>query len=461
MQINKKIIREYDIRGIYDQTLSKQDAYLIGVGLVEYLKKHNLIGKIAVCRDGRHSSPSLSKELVKGILENGYDVIDLGVAPTPLLYYSNFVVEGTIAGVMVTGSHNPANYNGFKFIVNKLPFYGQQIVELASFANNAMHANQPGVEICKDLQEDYVNFLASRLRAGEGLKIVWDAGNGATGAVLEMLAKKLPGKHILLNTKIDGDFPVHHPDPTVEENLIQLIAEVKQNNADFGIAFDGDGDRIGIVNRDGKIVWGDQILAILSKDVTKRLGNVPIIADVKSSKKLFDKIQEFGGQPVMWKTGHSNIKTKILELNSPLAGEMSGHIFFKDGYFGYDDALFAAIQLINCFAEDSKCIDNILTDFEEVANTPEIRITCPEEKKFQIIDQIKTHLKSQNMSFNDIDGIRMDTGLGWWLVRASNTQNVLVVRIEGNSPESLIKLKKEFGVLLANFGVSLAERKVL
>lgn len=459
MTINPAIIREYDIRGIYNITLTDKDAYLIGSSLVSFLKEKNLHGKIAICRDGRLSSKSLAMNLKDGIIDQGYDVVDLEVGPTPMLYFSNFSIKDVVAGVMVTGSHNPPEYNGFKFIVDKQAFYGNQIKKLAEISSvlNVPAMGGYGDYQTNNIKDQYVDFLISKVKSDPNIKIVWDAGNGAAGEILESLARKLPGKHFLLNTQIDGRFPVHHPDPTVKENLQQLIKEVRNNNANFGVAFDGDGDRIGIVNKDGRIVWGDQILAILAKEVIDKLGEVSIIADIKSSKKLFDTISKLGGKPVMWKTGHSNIKTKMKELNSPLAGEMSGHIFYKDEYFGYDDALFAAIRLINCYVRDPKCIGNILSEFQEVVNTPEIRIQCDEKRKFQVIEEIKEYLTENKVKFNDTDGIRVDKELGWWLVRASNTQDILVVRVEGESRKTLEQLYQELKKLLRRFNIALPE----
>ncbi len=463
MDINNEIIREYDIRGIYNNTLTDRDAFNIGSALACILREKGLVGDVTICRDGRLSSPSLAKQLKDGIKSQGYNVIDLGVGPTPLLYYSNFVLDNISAGVMVTGSHNPADYNGFKFIVDKKPFYGKDIKDLADIIRSGQLKNPSGSgnELAHDLQKHYINFLLSKAAIGDKTTIIWDAGNGATGEVIKELCSSLAGNHIVLNDKIDGTFPSHHPDPTVEENLQQIISEVKKRDADFGIAFDGDGDRIGIVDNEGNIIWGDQILTILAQDVIERLGPVPIIADIKSSQKLFSKIEEYGGVPVMWKTGHSNIKTKMIEINAPLAGEMSGHIFYKDDYFGYDDAIFAAIKLISYHHRNPDCIKKVLEDYKNIVNTPEIRIQCPEDKKFLVIKQISDYLKKENYEFNDIDGVRMNTVTGWWLIRASNTQDVLVLRLESNSQKELSMLEEQVEGLLMKFGVDLKNKKVI
>ncbi|MEQ9115176.1 MAG: phosphomannomutase/phosphoglucomutase [Rickettsiales bacterium] len=453
--IEDEIVREYDVRGVYKKNLTPETAEHIGAALCGYLKKHNLNGKIAICCDGRHSSPTLSKSLMKGIIESGRDVLDIGLGPTPLLYFSNFVCDDVIAGVMITGSHNPPEYNGFKFIVNKKPFYGQDLKDVFLKKVSIDSSVLPGKQIRKSLSDEYIEFLVKTFSVISNRTVVWDCGNGATGEIIEELCKNLKGRHVVLNGKIDGNFPSHHPDPAEEKNLLEIINKVKEIDADFGIAFDGDGDRLGIVDKKGTIVWGDQILAILAQDLLKDNPGAPIIADVKSSKVLFDIIDESGGGSVIWKTGHSNIKTKMIELNSPLAGEMSGHIFYKDGYYGYDDAIYAAIRFMNCFDKNPQCISYVVDRFSKVVSTPEIRVQCDEDKKFVVVDLMKRDLGDKGIDYTDTDGIRVDREEGWWLIRASNTQDILVVRVEGQTSRNFENLKNECKDLLHKHGLIL------
>jgi phosphomannomutase len=457
MQINPQIIREYDIRGVFNDSLTEKDAFLVGTCLAKYLREKKFKGRIAVCRDGRESSPILLEKLKEGIINQGFEIVDLGIGPTPMLYFSNFVLQDIVAGIMVTGSHNPPSHNGFKFIVNKAAFYGQQIKDLAVLSSKASVQQSKGKVEYVNLKEKYAEFLLNKIDQNFNYKIVWDPGNGAAGEITKIICEKLPGKHYVINEVIDSNFPAHHPDPTVPENLQQLIQEVKKHQANFGIAFDGDGDRIGIVNSDGKIVWGDQILAILAIDLLNKNHGAQIIADVKSSKMLFDLIKEHKGVPIMWKTGHSNIKTRMKELNAPLAGEMSGHIFIADDYYGYDDALYAAIRLLNCYAKDQNCIDKIINRFSSVINTPEIRIQCDEDRKFKVIDNIKRYLDQQDIKYDATDGIRFDNKDGWWLVRASNTQDILVIRLESTSKSGLTTLFYELKKILQDFDIYLTE----
>jgi len=447
--INDKIIREYDIRGIYGETLTEQDAFLIGWSFGQYIH-YNFPDKknpaINICRDGRHSSEILSKRLIEGILISHIEVNDLGLGPTPMLYYSTFF-ENAIAGIMVTGSHNPPEYNGFKFIVDKKPFFGKKIQELQKISQKHSltdNGERTAIKMSKpNFMNRYVNMLINVYPKNSALKVAWDPGNGAAANVITSLCKRLPDQHVLINSIVDGSFPAHHPDPTVPENLEQLISAVKQNNCDLGIAFDGDGDRIGVVDKNGRIAWGDQLMILFARDILKKNIGACIIADVKSSNTLFEEIKMHGGVPVISKTGHSNIKQKMQDLNAVLAGEMSGHIFFADTYFGYDDALYAAIRLIDILVRTRSSLDELLDTLPRVHNTPEIRLKCADSLKFKVIDEVKTLLDKKKIPFMDLDGIRCSSDCGWWLLRASNTQDVLVLRFEANS-ESGIKEQKAF-----------------
>jgi phosphomannomutase len=454
---NPSILREYDIRGEVGKTLFEADALALGR---KFGLKLRQTGKKTVCvgRDGRLTTPVLAAALIEGLLEVGVDVTDLGIGPTPMAYYG-LKVLGVDAAIMVTGSHNPAPDNGFKMALQHRPFFGKDIQEVASI-NETGVAGERGTLCTNDLQEAYVQRL---LQDYEGLstnqprpfKIIWDVGNGATGDVLKLLIKGIQADHLLLNETIDGSFPAHHPDPTVPENLKQLIEAVVQNGADVGIAFDGDGDRIGVVDNRGRILWGDLLLLLLARDVVKNNPGATIIADVKSSQALFDDISALGGNILMARTGHSLIKTKIAETGALLAGEMSGHIFFADKYYGYDDALYSAVRFINILQKAGKPFSELIDALPHFHNTPEIRIDCPDDQKFQVIDILCQQLTTEGATLSTIDGVRVSRSSGWWLLRASNTQAALVARCEASSPEGLQVLKDEVASYLSPHGLKI------
>jgi phosphomannomutase len=387
----------------------------------------------------------------------GIDVTDLKIGPTPMAYYG-LKKLGTDAAIMVTGSHNPAPDNGFKMALQNRPFFGVDIQEVAAIDETASLAGR-GKLASVDLSQAYVDRLLQDYESPEGnrshpLKIVWDVGNGATGDILNLLVKGIPADHTLLNGTIDGTFPAHHPDPTVPENLKQLIEVVKSVKADVGIAFDGDGDRIGVVDGEGRIIWGDQVLLLLARDVIQHNPGATVIADVKSSQALFDEIAQVGGNILMARTGHSLIKAKIAETGALLAGEMSGHIFFADKYYGYDDALYSAIRLINILQKTPTPLSQMMDALPRFYNTPEIRITCPDERKFQVVDNISRQLAREEATISTIDGVRVSRSEGWWLLRASNTQPALVARCEASSEENLDMLLKEVAFYLEPYGLS-------
>ena len=435
------VLREYDIRGIVDETLHEADAFAIGRCLGSIVSRAG--GKsVATGYDGRHSSPSMEASLVRGLRASGMDVVRVGLGPTPMLYYTA-TTQGTDAAVMVTGSHNPPNYNGFKMMLGRKPFFGTQIRDLGVMAAAGdVVAEATGSERSLDISEDYLNRLVKDWDGGDrALKVVWDNGNGSAGDVLMQLVKRLPGHHTVLNGKIDGDFPAHHPDPTVPKNLEQLIAEVHAQKADIGIAFDGDADRIGLVDDTGEILFGDQLMIVLGRDVLRTHPGATIIADVKASQVLFDEIGKAGGNPLMWKTGHSLIKAKMAETGSPLAGEMSGHIFFADRWYGFDDALYAAVRTLGIVARMGTKLSDVRKALPQVINTPELRFDCDDRRKFTVIEEVAARLRTDGATVSETDGVRVLTSDGWWLLRASNTQAVLVARCEASSDAGLDRLK--------------------
>ena len=438
------MLREYDIRGIIDETLSDQDAYAIGRGFATLLGKAG--GRcVAVGYDGRISSPMLEEALVKGINDAGLDAVRVGMGPTPMLYYAEASMEDVQGGIQITGSHNPANYNGFKMVFMGRPFFGADIQELGRIAAAGEWAQGTGSHQSREILGQYVTRLVEGLGDVDraqlaDLSIGWDAGNGAAGPALELLVQQLPGKHHTLFTQVDGTFPNHHPDPTEEKNLADLKELVARERLDFGVAFDGDGDRIGAIDGEGRVIWGDQLLMIYAEDLLRMVPGAAIIADVKASSALFDHVSALGGHPTMWKTGHSLIKSKMKEINAPLAGEMSGHVFFAHEYYGFDDALYAAVRLIAASARLGKSVTQLRSEMPALVNTPELRFQVDESRKFAVVDEVKARLSAAGADVNAIDGVRVSTPDGWWLLRASNTQDVLVARCESTTQEGLDRL---------------------
>jgi phosphomannomutase len=430
-------LREYDIRGIVGKTLGTADATAIGRGFATRVRR---VGgtRVAVGYDGRTSSPELEAALVAGLTAGGVDVVRTGMGPTPQLYYAEAILE-VDGGIQITGSHNPAEYNGFKMVLQHKPFFGADIQDLAALAEAGDWEEGEGSVTEVDLVDDYVGRLLAGY-AGGAYRIGWDAGNGASGPVIEKLTKLLPGEHHLLYTDVDGNFPNHHPDPTEEKNLADLKKLVAEKNLDFGLAFDGDGDRIGAIDGEGRVIWGDQLLSILAVPVLKELPGATIIADVKASQMLYDRIAELGGKPLMWKTGHSLIKTKMRETDSPLAGEMSGHIFFAHEYYGFDDAQYAAVRLIRAVHMIGKSMTEIRGAMPALVNTPEMRFQVDESRKFAVVEEVLSRLEAEGADVDRTDGARVNTPDGWWLLRASNTQDVLVARAEAKDQAALDRL---------------------
>lgn len=450
------LLREYDVRGVVGKTLTEKDARALGAAFATYTTQKTGVTqpRIAVGYDGRVSSPTLEKALVEGLMSAGAIVTRVGLGPTPMLY---FAVKhlGAEGGIMITGSHNPPDYNGFKMCFQSAPIFGAMIKEIGAISEKGACQTGAGRAEEKDIKALYVERLLKDYSGTQDMTIVWDCGNGAAGDILRLLCAKLPGHHTILFPDIDGTFPNHHPDPTVEENLKDLRAAVAQEEAQLGIGFDGDGDRIGAIDEQGRVVAGDQLLALYARDVLREKPGATIIADVKASEVVFDDIRKSGGNALMWKTGHSLLKAKMAETGAPLAGEMSGHVFFADKYYGYDDALYAAIRLISLVSRMGGSLAALRDTLPAVHNTPEIRVQSSEARKFVIVDEIKARLKAANANVNDIDGVRVKTADGWWLLRASNTQDVLVARAESTSPEGLQRLQKQLADELKASGVDI------
>ncbi len=455
-RFHRSILREYDIRGIVGETLFEADAEWIGRAYGTILaRKLGRAPVIAMGCDGRLSSPQLAAALLRGLTSTGAKVLDVGCGPTPMTYFSVHHLD-TDGGIMVTGSHNPPTHNGFKMMIGRKPFYGAAIQELATLAASNDVVSGAGAHESRPVLNDYVDRLAAELADVDlsGVAIGWDAGNGAAGEAMALLTRKLAGKHVLLHETIDGTFPAHHPDPTEPKNLVDLQKAVAQQKLDLGVAFDGDGDRIGAIDAKGRILWGDQMLAILARDVLKDKPGSTIIADVKASQVLFDEVARLGGKPLMWKTGHSLIKVKMAETRSPLGGEMSGHIFFADRFYGFDDALYAALRLLKAVVRNGGDLAALRDQLPSLVNTPELRFDCADDRKFRIVEQVRDRLKGESAAFDDIDGVRVNTSDGWWLLRASNTQAVLVARAEARDDAGLKRLKASLCRHLESSGVT-------
>ncbi len=457
LNIDPTIFREYDIRGEVDKQLTPAFAELLGFALGQIVREGG--GKLVVVgRDHRPSGVGLSNAMIKGLNAAGCDVGDIGITPTPVGYWTA-ITKNADAGVQITGSHNPPQYNGFKMTLKGGAFYGAEIQalrvrldELAEQPQKTSADTINGKVHQWNVLADYLDDVEGRSKkAARPLKVVIDAGNGTGGMSALPLYERLGYTVIPLFCDPDGSFPNHHPDPTVEENLIDLRKAVAAHNADIGIAFDGDADRIGVIDRDGSVVWGDRLMIVLARAVLKEVPGAAIIGEVKCSKAMYDAIHEAGGKAVMWKAGHSLIKTKMKELDSPLAGEMSGHIFFKHRYYGFDDAAYAGARLLEILGESGAAsIADLLKDVPEYVSTPEIRVDCPEEKKFALVDAVRSEFQkeaagtSDIVNIVDVDGVRVEWADGWGLVRASNTQPILVLRFEADTESRAQEIESLF-----------------
>ena len=440
------LLREYDMRGIVGKTLGKEDAYALGRSFGTIVRRGGG-SAVALGYDGRLSSPMLESAVADGLTASGIDVLRIGIGPTPMLYYAEATLE-VDGGIQITGSHNPADHNGFKLVLAHEAFFGPDITQLGALAAAGEWEKGSGSCSTIDIIDSYVARLMKGFD-GTAWRIGWDAGNGAAGPVVDKLVKLLPGEHHTLFTEIDGNFPHHHPDPTIEENLDDLRKLVLANKLHFGLAFDGDGDRIGVVDGQGRTIWGDQLLALFAGAVLQDRPGATIVADVKCSQLLFDRVAQLGGTPLMWKTGHSHIKTKMREVGSPLGGEMTGHIVFADDYYGFDDGLYAAVRLIRIASRSGRTTTALHDDLPQLINTPELRFPVAEDQKFAVISDIVGQLRAEGAVMTDIDGARVMRKEGWWLLRASNTLAELVARIESSDSPGLEALRADLFRYLA------------
>lgn len=438
--MNPNIFREYDIRGIVGEHLTDETVSLLARAVGTFFRRNNA-GSIALGFDARESSPRFRDLFVAGLNAAGCDVFDIGRVPTPVLYFAVFTRE-VDGGVMITGSHNPPDHNGFKICLGKDALFGEQIQQIKEIAFNGKFAEGAGKVEALEVSGDYRREILARVSLGnKKLKAVVDAGNGMGGVTAVPIYKELGIELIELFTEPDSNFPNHHPDPTVVENLLEAIEAVKRSGADLGIAFDGDGDRIGVIDETGRIIWGDELMVLLSRSVLKANPGATIIAEVKCSQNLFTDIEKHGGIPLMWKAGHSLIKSKMKETGAILAGEMSGHIFFADRFYGFDDATYAGARVLEILSKTDLSLSQMLSDLPAGVSTPEIRVDCPEEKKFVVVRQIAEEFSKTNEVIT-IDGARILFADGWGLVRASNTQAILVLRFEADSEENLRMIRE-------------------
>jgi len=445
LDINPKIFREYDIRGIVGQDLDETVVEILGRAMGTFF-----LGRgqkdVAVGQDCRLSSPGFGRALIRGLLATGCDVADLGVVPTPLLYFSVFFKKKE-AGVMITGSHNPPEHNGFKMMSGEDTLYGKTIQALYEIVRKGVFPRGEGRVASLDVVSEYQDNVARNVRFFRPVKVVIDAGNGTGGAVAVPLLRKMGADVVDIFCEPDGRFPNHHPDPTLPEAMEKLIAKVRETGAELGIGYDGDADRIGVVDDEGRILWGDQLLILFARDILPARPGAAVISEVKASKVLYEEIERLGGRPIMWRTGHSLIKQKIKEEKAPLAGEMSGHIFFADRWFGFDDAIYASARLLELLSRSEKKLSAMMADLPKTYSTPEIRIYASDEVKFKIVDEVRCELAARYPVI-DIDGVRAIFPKGWGLVRASNTQAVIVLRFEADTEADLAAIQKEVrGVL--------------
>ena len=439
MKINPQIYREYDIRGVVDKDLTPEVVRRLSQGFGTHMVK---LGRknLVVGRDGRLSSPSYGESVIEGLMSAGCNVIDIGVCPTPVYYFSLFHLDKD-GGMMVTGSHNPPEFNGFKVSVGKSTIFGEEIQKLGRLVEQGEFASGKGSLSKVEIIRPYQEYIRNNVKLDRKLKVVIDAGNGTAGIVAGSLLRDLGCDVDELYCDIDGRFPNHFPDPTISANLKDLIGRMKKIGANLGIGYDGDADRIGVVDDQGNIIWGDQLMILFAREILKHKKGATFVAEVKCSQNLFTDIEKHGGRAIMWRTGHSLIKEKMKEEKAVLGGEMSGHIFFADRYFGYDDAIYASCRLIELLSKTKKKLSQLLEDVPKTSITPEIRVDCPDEIKFKVVEKVKENLR-QSFSIIDVDGVRVQFRDGWGLVRASNTQPVLVLRFEAMTEKRLQEIKK-------------------
>jgi phosphomannomutase len=437
---DKEVLREYDIRGVVGDNINENTAYTIGRTFGYIVKSKLESHTIATGYDGRLTSPILHKALCEGLKDSGSKVLNIGMGPTPMTYFAHYHLDAD-AVIMVTGSHNPSEYNGFKMVFNKSSFFAENIQSLQKLIDDNKLILLEGQIINQDINPDYIKRNLLNISLKRKLKIAWDPGNGAMGKVTRAITEKLyNSENIIINEEVDGNFPNHHPDPTVRKNMVQLIKTVIENDCDVGLAFDGDGDRLGVIDNLGNIVWADQYMLLLCSEIANLYNKPKIIMDVKCSKVFFDEAKKINCDPVMSRTGHSPIKEKMKELNSPLSGEMSGHICYGDDFYGYDDAMYVGLRLLRILSNESKTLNDLINIYPKTFSTPETRFDVDESRKFIIIDEVKQRLKKENNNIIDIDGVRVENEDGWFLMRASNTQNQLTCRAESISEKGLYKL---------------------
>jgi phosphomannomutase/phosphoglucomutase len=439
MKINPQIYREYDIRGVVDKDLTPEIVRRLGQGFGTYMANRGHF-KLVVGRDGRLSSKTFKEALVEGLISTGCDIVDIGLCPTPVYYFSIFHLDRD-GGMMVTGSHNPPEFNGFKVSVGRSTIFGEEIQKLGQLIDKGKFITGKGKVLDKEIVRPYQDYIKKDIKLERKMRVVIDAGNGTAGFVAGPLLRDLGCEVEELYCEIDGRFPNHFPDPTIPENLKNLTDRVKKLRADVGIGYDGDGDRIGVVDDQGNIIWGDQLMILFSREILNEKKGATFVAEVKCSQNLFDDVEKHGGKALMWKTGHSLIKEKMKEEKAVLGGEMSGHIFFADRYFGYDDAIYASCRLIELLSRKGKKLSQLLDDVPKTQITPEIRVDCPDEIKFKVVGRVKEELKKDHPII-DVDGVRVRFEDGWGLVRASNTQPVLVLRFEAMTEKRLQEIRK-------------------
>lgn len=437
--LNPEIFRQYDIRGIAGEDMTEADVALLGRGIGTYLQQQGN-RFVAVGRDCRLTSDSYSRQLMAGLVATGCRVVDIGMCSTPVLYYAIRHL-GTQGGVMVTASHNPPEYNGFKICSGVDSVYGEQIQQIRKIIDDQAFIEGTGVVQNYDVLPDYIEFVKENIRIKRPLRVAVDAGNGTAGLTAVPIIKHLGCELHELYTEPDGTFPNHEADPTVPKNMADLVALVKEKGLDVGLGFDGDGDRLGVVDADGRLVYGDELMILFSREILTRKPGATFISEVKCSQVMYDDIAKHGGNAIMWKTGHSMIKQKMKEVKAELAGEMSGHIFFADRYYGYDDGVYAACRLLEILADTGRTVGQLLADVPKTHNTPEIRVDCPDPIKFDVVARVTEYFR-QREKVIDIDGVRVLFDGGWGLVRASNTQPALVLRFEALTPERLAQIRQ-------------------
>ena len=453
--MNPRIFREYDIRGVVDQDLTDESVLLLARAFSTYLSNKGM-RRVVVGRDGRLSSPRFREPLVQGMVSGGLDVVDIGICPTPVFYFSLFHLDRE-GGIMITGSHNPPEFNGFKVCVGKEALYGEEIQNLRRLAEARNFVDGKGSVSHQELIPSYQDFIIRNIRLNRRLKVVVDSGNGTAGTVAPQILRALGCRVEELYSEVDGQFPNHFPDPTIPANMQELIAKVKQSGAEIGIAYDGDADRIGVADPLGNIIWGDHLMILFARDVLRSHPGATIISEAKCSQSLYDEITKLGGRGIMWRTGHSLLKSKMKEEKALLGGEMSGHIFFADRYFGYDDAIYASCRLLEILSQSEKRIPELLADIPKTFTTPEIRVECPDDQKFALVERVKESFRRE-YPIVDVDGVRVLFPDGWGLVRASNTQPVLVLRFEARSAARLEEIRALVGKRVADFAAGLAHQ---